>query len=156
MNYLSICKRYPLPKEDTNMSIIWLMKMVYITHGFFLGFKNENPYIGSDQFQAWEHGPVLPALYRDYRHCRETDQQSFNDLVDGAEQIKDDYDQRLIDWVKARYKDSDGWDLVKLTHGAGTPWDQSYERYHRSIVIKDKIILNYYSRLVNDIVNSQS
>lgn len=150
MNYLSICKHYY--KEGDGL--LRPMKMVYVTHGFFLGFTGRNPYIGEDSFQAWKLGPVLPDLYRDYASSEETHQYSFQDLMDNAQAIEGD-DLKLVEWVKGRYEDKDAWELVELTHGAGTPWDTSYDKNRRGVVIKDSVIRQYYSKLVARITSAE-
>src|SRR5215469_2786509 len=42
-----------------------LQKLVYFAHGLHLASYNE-PLI-SEKFQAWKYGPVVPAIYRDYK-----------------------------------------------------------------------------------------
>ena len=148
MNYLSVCNHYHSQHKDENKGwyLLWLMKMVYISHGFFLAYKKENPYIPADQFQAWENGPVLPDLYKQYKYNK-----AFDTSIVEASSITDKYDQELLEWVEFRYRGMDAFELVRLTHGAGTPWHQSYEKHIKGIVIPDKIIKKYYSELLDDI-----
>lgn len=44
-------------KDGVSVDTMKLLKLVYITHGWYLGF-NEEPLI-SDEIQAWKYGPVI-------------------------------------------------------------------------------------------------
>jgi uncharacterized phage-associated protein len=55
--------------EDTgdNLSNLKLQKLVYYAQGFHLALNDGRP-LFDDPIEAWTHGPVVPSLYRRYKH----------------------------------------------------------------------------------------
>ena len=152
MQYLSICKYFIDMEEDANnMDLLRLMKLLYIAHGFILAQHKSNPYIDKDSFQAWEYGPVLPDLYRDYKHYNH----DFNNNVADAPEVGEEY-KSTLEVVWERYKDVDRFSLVGLTHQEGTPWHRCYRQHSKKIVIPDKITKAYYSLLIEKLRESNS
>jgi uncharacterized phage-associated protein len=49
-----------------NISNLKLQKLVYYAQGFYLAMNDGRPLFG-DPIVAWEHGPVVPTLYRCYK-----------------------------------------------------------------------------------------
>ncbi len=56
-----------LVDEDQGDSIsnLRLQKLMYYAQGYFLALK-DRPLI-HEEFEAWEHGPVIPGLYNSFR-----------------------------------------------------------------------------------------
>ena len=48
-----------------SLSILQLVKLVYLAHGWSLGF-DRGPLINATA-EAWERGPVIPRVYNFYR-----------------------------------------------------------------------------------------
>lgn len=120
-----------------------LLKLVYIAHGWSLGLYGK-PLI-SDEIQAWEYGPVIPRLYnaiKDYRDQPVSRQISSSDAVPmtGAE-------KKLIQQVFELYGSKSGPALSRLTHAAGSPWQQTYEPGSFGLRITNDVIEDHYQRL---------
>lgn len=43
-----------------------LQKLLYLSQGFSFAFYDEELF--SDEIEAWVHGPVVPNVYREYKH----------------------------------------------------------------------------------------
>jgi uncharacterized phage-associated protein len=138
-------------KDEDKMDLLRLMKLVYIAHGFILVKHGSNPYIDEDAFQAWEYGPVLPELYREYKHH----ESAFVREVSEAPKLEEEHEPTLgVVWE--RYKKIDRFSLVGLTHQGGTPWHQCYKKDSRDTAIPDHLIKRYYSLLIEKLRESGS
>ena len=75
-----------------------------------------------DEFSAWQHGPVIPGVYRAYS-------------LWGANLIMESYDdagvdpvtRSIIDPVIEELRKVSPWALVDETHRKGSPWYQTYD-----------------------------
>jgi uncharacterized phage-associated protein len=135
----------------TNLS---LQKIVYFCHVWSLVFLRR-PLV-RHKFEAWEFGPVLPYLYREFR---ELDRAAINrrathlDLIDGKKKVveyKFDPDtDRLLREIVDFYSRLSAGDLVNLSHAKGGPWHTVW--HHRGAInpgmkIDDTEITNFYSK----------
>ena len=151
LHYLDICKyiieyrksRKKLDFEDTRL--LKLMKLVYMSHGFFLALEIE-PFIEKDSFEAWAYGPVLRSLFDDYKRGTHDDflnlVNSQNNEINGDEKI-------VLDMVCDRYTKLETFSLVALTHSAGSPWQEVYRGCYTNIIIPDALIKKYYQNLLD-------
>lgn len=150
----------------TDLTPMKLLKLVYISHGWYLGFKSQPLIKGS--VQAWKYGPVIPELYhviKNYEGSHILDKiktpkiESFTPFEFGFE-IKgldeDDSDvPSLIDAIWDVYGNMTGVQLSNLTHETGGPWDlvvkQSDGMILNNAVIPNELIESYYkNRIDND------
>ena len=81
-----------LSKEERGHSLsnLKLQKLVYIAHGFYLGFCGEP--LSNANAQAWQYGPVFPSLYQNlkkYGAGRVTDHIATYDKVEKNSQEAD-------------------------------------------------------------------
>lgn len=112
--------QYFLAKADEDagdvMSNLKLQKLVYYAQGFSLALFDKPLF--SERIEAWVHGPVIPALYHEYKGY-------------GAGAIPppstldfSKYDQQtreLLDEVYAVYGQFAAWKLRNMTHQE-PPW----------------------------------
>ncbi|MCC8078955.1 MAG: DUF4065 domain-containing protein [Oscillospiraceae bacterium] len=121
----------------TNMKI---NKLLYFAQGHYLSKYNQ-PLFG-DSIEAWEHGPVVPAVYSAYktygdRPITSYDTSSISDVSPEAEEILYDVARKY-----GRYTASA---LRNMTHIVGSPWEQVYQPQHTHIEIPQSIIQEYFS-----------
>ena len=106
-------------KEDHPISNLQLQKILYYVQKEFLQQDRE---AFSDEFEAWQFGPVVPEVYRQY--C------GF-----GAMPIRLIYDQKLtseyediIDPIVETKRELNPWDMVTETHQKGKAWDLTFQQ----------------------------
>jgi uncharacterized phage-associated protein len=140
-----------------------LQKLVYFAHGWCLALTDK-PLI-SGRIEAWQYGPVIPAIYHEFKglgngliespvteiryagsgkFCRHV--LSLNDYPDDEERL---HAKEIIVKVFEIYG---GYSAVKLsnaTHMDGTPWQQVYKDGVRSAVIPDEKIETYFKAQVH-------
>lgn len=57
---------YFLETHPKNISHLKLQKLVYISHGWYLGIFDK-PLITDEYVEAWKYGPVFPSLYHEFK-----------------------------------------------------------------------------------------
>ena len=161
---LLVSKLYPLPKMSVSpeaianefidlsreergypVSNLKLQKLVYIAHGFYLGFYKKP--LSNIRAQAWKYGPVFPSLYQNlkkYGAGRVTDHISTYDRID-----KNSLEADFIKGVWQTYGDLSPVALVARTHKPGTPWDEvRKEKRGRCATISDELIRAHFEKLI--------
>lgn len=111
---------YFLAKTDEDagdaISNLKLQKLVYYAQGFSLAMTGA-PLFGED-FEAWQHGPVIPRLYQKYKENGAfgiRPPEAFDDSKFTAAQ-KD-----VLDQVYEAYGQFSAWKLRNMTHEE-SPW----------------------------------
>jgi uncharacterized phage-associated protein len=110
----------------TNMA---LQKLVYLAHGWHL-LERGSP-LATNHFEAWEHGPVVRALYEAVKSAGEKPVAGramwFNALANRLEiaradltMVEHEFLRRIFD----RYGRLTAAQLRAITHEPGGPWDR--------------------------------
>ncbi|MFM9978412.1 MAG: Panacea domain-containing protein [Sphingomonadaceae bacterium] len=121
-----------------------LLKLVYIAHGWMLGLHGR-PLV-SDEVQAWQYGPVIPALYAKLRSYKGNSVSEPISVVNDHE-VLDLVEDDIIEQVYDLYGSLSGMALSRITHAKGTPWSQIYEIGSFGRVIPIDLIEDHYRRL---------
>ena len=121
-----------------------LLKLVYLAHGWNLGFTSE-PLI-SEQVQAWQWGPVIPALYHEIKEYK--DRPIPADVIPAPEMLEPDIVTPLLDAIWNAYSKFSGAQLSTITHEPGSPWFKVWNeqdgRNKRGAIIPNSLIEEYY------------
>ena len=126
------------------LSTLQIVELTYLAHGW--SFVNLEAPLVSDDVYAWKHGPVYPELYDMIR--------SFgNDPVtkipaspreQGADTELAEREKSFVKAVYNRYRELSGYDLMKLTGEAGTPWHATWRFSQDGVIIGNDLIRDYY------------
>ena len=136
-------------RENIPMTPMKIIKLTYIAHGHFLA--NTDNSLFSDEVEAWDYGPVIPALYHEFKVYGRFPIDSFAKERKGIKLIptfalgKEVFQFARKAWNK--YKDLDGVELANMTHKDGTPWHKtrySLEYRNNRRVIDNSLIRDYY------------
>ena len=131
--------------EDSEQFIsnLKLQKLVYYAQGFSLALLGRELF--REPIEAWQHGPVVPELYRKYRESGS----SAIFAVDFDRRVFTRDQLELLEEVYEVYGQYSAWKLRELTHSEA-PWIDNYVEgsYSREIPLQE--IEEYFSRyLVN-------
>lgn len=144
--------------EERGVSVtnLALQKLVYFCHVWSLIRLNE-PLI-KHKFEAWEFGPVLPYLYREFRNFDRSPidrrAQRLDPKSGRAVLVEYEFDERtkslLVDTINF-YSRLRACDLVRLSHVEGGPWFNVWN--HENTVnpgmkINDSSIKQFYSKIM--------
>ncbi len=99
-----------------NISNLKLQKLLYYAQGFHLAMNAAPLFI--EEIRAWQHGPVVPQLYRKYREFGATALPT----PEGFDPTEVDADaQEVIEEAYSVYGQYSAWGLRNLTHDE-LPW----------------------------------
>lgn len=152
-------------RKGKQISLIGLMKRVYITLGIYLVYIKDDKERGSfidpmfdKRVEAWRFGPVIPSLYHELKHFGswrpippEFRCGIINPYTLDFEVSPLVYDEKLksvINAVFSQYENDDDDMLIRKTHGKGTPWEKVYKEGENN-EIPEKSILEYYEGIVS-------
>jgi uncharacterized phage-associated protein len=110
----------------TNMK---LQKLVYLAHGYHLGFLGEDRPLIRDEVRAWKWGPVIVSLYERLMiygaapcfRARNTLGDVFPEMPKGT------YERGLVQSMWEAYKDFTASKLSQMTHEKDSPWDKIWK-----------------------------
>ncbi|EHI5143940.1 DUF4065 domain-containing protein [Vibrio alginolyticus] len=91
-----------------------LQKLCYYSQGYHLAETNAEDELFGEDFQAWQHGPVIVDLYHKYKHYQ------WRQITDDIPSFNEDLRDFLTDIVAA-YGRYDGAALSTMTHRE-SPW----------------------------------
>ncbi|HHC6646014.1 TPA: Panacea domain-containing protein [Vibrio parahaemolyticus] len=142
-----------IAKENgKELSNLQLQKLVYIAHGYLLGWMGL-PLI-RDSVQAWRYGPVLHEIYKQFK-----DNGRNKVPTDGIEKITfqeafSEAEEECLRGVLKLYGDDAPESLINITHQKNTPWDEVWNnrggKNELFAVIPDELIKNHYRKVVSD------
>lgn len=106
-----------------------LQKLVYYAHGWYAGYT-KTPLI-NETVEAWQYGPVIPSLYREFRQFGSGDIKAKATDVGlfGSTEVPipaDPHIRAFLSNVWNSYGRYTGIALSEMTHAPGTPWDQTW------------------------------
>lgn len=118
-----------LPDEDAGDSIsnMKLQKLCYYAQGFWLALHGEPLF--DDPIEAWQHGPVIPDLWREYR------QHGAFGIPRPADVEPTEYDDEVrgvLEEIFEVYGQFSAWKLRNLTHDEA-PWVEAWRSDDKTI-----------------------
>jgi len=118
-----------------------LQKLLYYCQAVHLVLYDKNP-LFHEEIEAWDYGPVVPAVYKEYRnHGFETIPSPDKPLDEssGLDMNK----IRVIDMTMACFGGMSGTELINQTHSE-TPWKEAYRLGKPSKVITLDAIYTFF------------
>jgi uncharacterized phage-associated protein len=125
-------------REKKKLSIMQLLKLVYIAHGWHLEIT-KNP-LFRNRIEAWQHGPVIPDVYRSFRpQGVEILHEDARYSAEPAERVAE-----FLEEIYSIYGGRSPFNLSAITHVSGGPWETAIKRHGRFAPISDDSILDHY------------
>jgi uncharacterized phage-associated protein len=133
-------------EEDVGdgISNLKLQKLVYYAQAYHLAMYDKPLF--AEQVEAWEHGPVIPGLYREYREY------GSGNIPPPDDFDPSDYDAQateLMDEVYEVFGQYSAWKLRNLTHQE-RPWSEAYVDGARGRVISPGSMREFYKDYVTE------
>lgn len=129
-----------------------LQKIIYFCHVWMLIKHKES--LVRHEFEAWEFGPVLPYVYRDFKAHGDgeitTRAYSLNTENGQRELAKIDFPaekKEFINLIIDFYGRLSAFDLVKMSHVNNGPWDQAWRhagKVNPGMKINNQVIKDFY------------
>ncbi len=141
--------------EGRTLSNLALQKVIYFCHVWSL-IDFGTPLV-KQKFEAWQFGPVLPYLHRQFKHHEKSSiigRATRINAKTGADEIvqysfdseKSEHLQKILSF----YTRLNTCHLVELSHVQGGPWDNIWNHSgvaNPGMKIDDKDIIQFYSKV---------
>lgn len=130
--------------EEEHMTNLWLNKLLFFAQGQYLARYGKPLF--QDTIEAWDYGPVVPAVYRKYKVCGRNPIPAVDEGYTPANFTIDE--QRLLADVLTEYGGYSATALVSMTHRPDTPW---YNAYHegQNCEITKEAMRNFFASADN-------
>lgn len=127
-----------------------LNKILYFCHAWHLA-KFGQPLLAT-RFEAWDHGPVVPSVYHQFKGNKErpiNNRAMRIDLENGKDVVASTRIQvELAEFLESMlgfYGPRPGSVLRNMSHEPGAPWDVVRESGGAGMFIPDSLIAEYFS-----------
>jgi len=107
--------------EDNDVSNLKLQKLCYYAQGLITSMRGGER-LFHEEMSAWDHGPVVPALYHKYKLYGS---QPITPVTDFDETQIDPRDREALDDIYEFYGQYSPWRLRNMTHEE-RPWIDAY------------------------------
>ena len=144
-----------IAKSKSGLMLMQILKLSYIAHGFKLGLEMGE--LSNEYAEAWQHGPVFPSVYHEFKYEPPGKIKSLGTEIDEMTPVTSKFSEKenkIMQIVYDIYGEVDGWRLSRLTHEKDTPW---YEAYHnkggrriRGVTIDNNVIKQHFKHKIID------
>lgn len=136
-------------KSGWSLTNLELQKLIYLAHMFHLGHHKE-PLI-KEHFEAWDYGPVQPALYH---HIKVYGSSKVKSMFHLGNQIDDDgTEAKILDKVCAQLSSKPARWLVAVTHWQEGAWAKHYNSKSLGKIIPNDDVMKEYIDRENNAAN---
>lgn len=147
-------------EEGREIDPLKLQKLVYIGYGWVLAVLERRLF--SEAIEAWDHGPVVPSLYHEFKHYRWRPIDAYaidldwehGDFVEPHIPPEDERVILVLQKVWDIYKRFTGWALRNKTHEDDTPWSRTYDSASRRLTIPDETIGQHFKRKITEYLDA--
>lgn len=126
-------------------SIMELVKLCFIAHGFYLAKYNDPLFDKNEIIEAWPYGPVPVNIYKDFRSQGikiPKKSETTNEIA-----LTDNNRYEYVKSVIKHYSQFDPFALSDITHEEGSPWTKTVKERGLYATISNDLIREYYSSL---------
>lgn len=141
-------------QEGRAITPMQLLKLVYIAHGWHLGYTGQKLIV--DEVQAWRHGPVIKTLYDRLKHFGSGAVRGLipESPFGGLPQPVASNVIPMLEGVWRNYARFSGLELSQMTHMPDTPWSVAWHMQGGKNMmfapISDELIRDHYQRKIRE------
>lgn len=143
-------------KDEIPVTQMKLQKLVYFANGIFAALKEGKEALFDDEIQAWDFGPIIPAVYHEYKIFGADVIKPENDFLRFIRkgisfepiELTDDLHKKIVDDTWTALKDWSGIELSNWTHRAGSAWRSVYRQGVRNIPIPIENIVQEFNPML--------
>lgn len=108
--------------DNKPVSDLQLQKILYYIQVNFYRQFNAPAFL--NRIVAKKYGPVVSDVYDEYRLFGAM---PITLLYSGVEDVFNEEEKKIVDWVTDACREKNPWDLVRISHAKGGPWDQTMQ-----------------------------
>lgn len=140
-------------EKGYGISNLKLQKLLYFVQASFLGAYDKTCF--EDAIEAWDFGPVVPSVYREYKQYGSSDIPTIKYYFSDAENhlsgwrisyednVLNKRDKEFVDYIVDGFAGYSAIDLVRVTHNQD-PWRNAYKKSRNSIISIESIKEFYF------------
>lgn len=128
--------------DDNDLSNLKIQKLCYYAQGLVSAMRRAPLF--SDRMEAWDHGPVIPSLYRDQKAHKSEPLPIPKDF--DFESI-DKADRNALSDLYEYYGQFSAWRLRNMTHEE-KPWADAYKSANK--VITFEALQEFFAPMVDE------
>lgn len=136
--------------EQIDVSPMKLQKLMYFVSCEYA--KRTNSVLFSESFGVWQYGPVLPAVYDEFKSFKSTPINKYATDADGvAYAVNEATSPNLrgaIDRIWDAFKNYDGIYLSHITHRDDSGWSRAFYDHRPQISLNDMISDHTYEEFL--------
>lgn len=140
---------YILARQDVDagdtISNLKLQKLAYYAQGFCLAATGSPLF--SEPIVAWEHGPVVPQLYHEYKSYGAGAIPAPDETLESISRFFNEDQLEILEEVCDVYGQFSAWKLRNFTHEE-SPWLEKYKRANNEI--SQESMKEYFVELLVD------
>jgi uncharacterized phage-associated protein len=128
--------------ESNDVSNLKLQKLCYYAQGLVSAMRNCSLF--ADRLEAWDHGPVVPSLYHEYKIYGSS---PIPVVQDFDSSIFEEQDNRALRDIYEHYAQFAAWRLRNMTHDE-RPWVDAYNSSNRMIPVDS--LVSFFRPMIDD------
>ena len=132
MKALDVANMFIQRHGKAQITNLKLNKLVYLAQRDSL--LRDGVALFDDAIEAWQYGPVVPSVYREFKRFGRAPITSPTRPVPA-----DPRAELIVDATAAKYAKLTAFDLVNLTHAKGGAWDKAYSPDRDNVITLDAI-----------------
>lgn len=117
-------------RRKYSLTPLKLQKLLYLAQGWSFVWDDKEAF--SDEFCAWQYGPVNEKVYETFKKYGRTEIPEY----EGVHSVEDELVEDTLDSVWREYGKMSAYELVELTHQQ-SPWIDAYA--HGNIITNSSI-----------------
>ncbi len=144
--YSLIAAKKVCQTRDWAVTNLEINKILYLAHMAMLGRSDGTSPLVTENFQAWDYGPVLPSVY----HRTKAFGNSYvQDVFHAFPTINGTVEADIIEEAVGALANMRPGQLIANTHWKGGAWAKFYRAGARGIIIPNDAILEEYRERVS-------
>lgn len=139
--------------RSCGVTVMTLIKVIYFAHGWRLVQAGQP--LSREGFEAWQHGPVIRSVWECFKGQAESPIDSRATRFDPVTQVREvvtyEFTREEADLLEATfnaYGSQHAFELSKITHEKGSPWDRVWnaprDTINLGMRISDNLIREHF------------
>lgn len=147
-------------ERGASLTTMALLKLIYYAHGWYLAERNQ-PLI-KNRFEAWEYGPVVKVVYKQFRSKSDEPIKGrayfYDPISREKEKAQHNFSNDVASFLLAifeEYARHHAFTLSDMSHETGGPWDKVWNDashiVNPGMVISNEEIKQYFRRCASSL-----
>jgi uncharacterized phage-associated protein len=136
-------------KDNKPLTIMQLIKLVYFAHGYSLGILDVA--LSKHEAQAWQHGPVMPPVYKSFKGSGSQPIVSFAENKLTGFPYREEFtaqEREILQGVVDTYGGMHAFELSNMLHQPDEPWTIVFNRDGAYSTIPNELIKQDFKKLI--------